>query len=215
MNNLVTRQRLLEAAGEVFADKGFRGATIRAICKRAGANVAAVKYHFGDKQKLYSAVAQYAHSQGVGTIEEAVQIPPDATAEQRVAVFARAMLRGLLASGKPAWHGKLMAREMAEPTGALKLIIDERIRPRLKILGEIVRSILGPDVPAVQVHRCARSIVGQIMFYHFARPVISRMFPDEKLDDSAVDALAEHIAAFSVGGLAELAKQNREKGGRS
>src|SRR4030095_12192205 len=54
-----TRQRLLEAAGEVFAARGFRAATVREICQRAQANLAAVNYHFGDKERLYAAVLQY------------------------------------------------------------------------------------------------------------------------------------------------------------
>ena len=51
-----TRQRLLEAAGQVFAEQGFRAATVRDICQRAGANIAAVNYHFGDKEALYREV---------------------------------------------------------------------------------------------------------------------------------------------------------------
>jgi AcrR family transcriptional regulator len=55
-----TRQRLLEAAGAVFAERGFRATTVREICHRARANLAAVNYHFGDKERLYGAVLQYA-----------------------------------------------------------------------------------------------------------------------------------------------------------
>jgi TetR/AcrR family transcriptional regulator, regulator of cefoperazone and chloramphenicol sensitivity len=61
IDQLVTRQRLLEAAGEVFADLGFRSATVRDICRRADANIAAVHYHFGDKEQLYAAAVHYAH----------------------------------------------------------------------------------------------------------------------------------------------------------
>ena len=59
-----TRNRLLNAAGEVFAEKGFKSATVRAICDRAGANIAAVNYHFGDKEHLYSEVLRFAHAYG-------------------------------------------------------------------------------------------------------------------------------------------------------
>ena len=52
-DGLETRQRLLEPASEVFAQKGFRDATIAEICREAGANVAAVNYHFGSKGELY------------------------------------------------------------------------------------------------------------------------------------------------------------------
>ena len=48
-----TRHRLIESAGKVFAEKGFPSATVREICQLADANIAAVNYHFGDKEKLY------------------------------------------------------------------------------------------------------------------------------------------------------------------
>ena len=51
-----TRNKLLEAAGQVFAEHGYHSATVREICMRAGANVAAVNYHFGDKLELYTEV---------------------------------------------------------------------------------------------------------------------------------------------------------------
>src|SRR6201997_5749410 len=51
-----TRDKILSPAGEVFAEQGFDGATIRAITERAGVNVAAVNYHFRDKAELYGRV---------------------------------------------------------------------------------------------------------------------------------------------------------------
>ncbi|MGQ9671001.1 MAG: TetR family transcriptional regulator, partial [Desulfosoma sp.] len=52
-DGLATRARLLDAACDVFAEKGYRGARLADICRRAGANIAAVNYHFGDKASLY------------------------------------------------------------------------------------------------------------------------------------------------------------------
>jgi AcrR family transcriptional regulator len=200
---LVTRQRLLEAAGEVFAEQGYRGATVRDICRRAGANIAAIKYHFGDKEQLYFAAVHYAHdcskrfaiNQGLGD---------KPTPRQRLHGFVRAMLMGILEEGKPAWHGRLMAREMAEPTAVLDQIAEQGVRPRLIALRGILAEILGTDVSDAVIRRCARSIVGQVLFYHFAKPMLERVFADEQFDASAVDALADHITEFSLGGLKAL-----------
>ena len=57
-----TRQRLLDAAGELFAEKGFRLAGTREICRKAGTEIAAIHYHFGNKENLYEAVLRYADS---------------------------------------------------------------------------------------------------------------------------------------------------------
>ena len=54
-----TRRNLINSAGPVFAAKGYQSATIREICKRAHANVAAVNYHFKDKLGLYAEVLNH------------------------------------------------------------------------------------------------------------------------------------------------------------
>ena len=58
--NLTTRERLVQAATRLFADNGYRGASVRDICNLAGANPGAVSYHFGGKRQLYRAVLRRA-----------------------------------------------------------------------------------------------------------------------------------------------------------
>jgi AcrR family transcriptional regulator len=198
----VTRQRLLEAAGQEFAERGFRNATVRDICNRADANIAAVNYHFGDKERLYAAAVHYAHQCAtrhdvVGAVAVAKELSP----EQRLHAFVHTFLTGILESGRPAWHAKLMAREIGEPTGVLDEIAEQTVRPRLMALSAIIRDIAGPDLPQQQVINCARSVVSQILFYHFARPMLVRVFPNEPFDQTRIDELADHIVAFSLNGL--------------
>src|SRR3712207_5289373 len=101
-----TRQRLLEAAGEVFAEAGFRAATVREICTRAGANVAAVNYHFGDKERLYTEVLKYAHRCAIVKYPPGMGLAPEAPAEQRLRGFVMSFLSRMLDDGRPAWHAK-------------------------------------------------------------------------------------------------------------
>ncbi|MEJ2426050.1 MAG: TetR/AcrR family transcriptional regulator, partial [Candidatus Thiodiazotropha sp.] len=53
-----TKEKLLQAAIKVFVEKGYRGATAQEICQRAGANMAAVNYYFGGKEKLYQYILE-------------------------------------------------------------------------------------------------------------------------------------------------------------
>jgi len=56
-----TRERILEVALPLFAERGYAGASIRAIAKAAGCNVATLAYHFDDKDGLYLTVCQRLH----------------------------------------------------------------------------------------------------------------------------------------------------------
>jgi TetR/AcrR family transcriptional regulator, regulator of cefoperazone and chloramphenicol sensitivity len=201
-----TRQRLLEAAGEVFAERGFRATTVREICQRAKANLAAVNYHFGDKERLYAAVLQYTFRYAIEKYPLDLGLGADATVEERLQAFIRSHLFGFLDEGLPAWHGRLMAREMAEPTGMLDTLVDQMIRPKAELLMSIVRDVLGHDADPRRVWRCAASIIGQCLFYHHARPVIKRLDPEQTYTPEAIEQLVDHIAQFSLAALRRLAR---------
>src|SRR5207245_8679011 len=147
-----TRQRLLEAAGEVFAERGFRDATIQEICLRADANIAAVHYHFADKEQLYRAVIQYA--EGCAGDSHPADIGPDTPAEKRLRGHIEAFLLRLLDEGHPAWLGKLMTRETSQPTPPLDVIAQEKIRTTYRREAAIVRALLRPGACHHEVRAC-------------------------------------------------------------
>ncbi len=204
-----TRQRLLEAAGAVFAERGFRATTVREICHRARANLAAVNYHFGDKERLYGAVLQYTLRYALQKYPPTLGLGVAATAEERLQAFIRSFLLRLLDAGLPAWHGKLMAHEIAEPTRALEALVDEVMRPEVELLRSIVRAILGEDANAWRVWQCAASILGQCLFYHHACPVITQLEPEQTFTPEAIAQLADHIAQFSLAALRQLAQRQQ------
>jgi TetR/AcrR family transcriptional regulator, regulator of cefoperazone and chloramphenicol sensitivity len=208
-----TRQRLLEAAGEVFVERGFRTATIREICRRARANLAAVNYHFGDKEHLYTAVLEYALGSALDkypflALGDGSGMP----ATSRLEAHIRYLLLSLFDDGAPAWLGKLVAREMVEPTRALDALVTSIITPMGQRLGAMVREILGDGATDVLVARCQMSIIAQCLHYRNARPVIQRLFPQERYEPADIAAMADHIARFSLTALAGLAASGADGG---
>lgn len=200
--NRETRLRLLQAAGEVFAEQGYRRATIRDICSRAGANIAAVNYHFGDKEKLYVAVLQHWLGEALQKYPPDGGLPASAPPRQRLHAFVRSWLFRMLGEGTPAWHGKLMAREMTEPTAGFDRILSDTVRPMSQRLNGIVRELLGPDADDRAVRDCAMSIAGQCCFYRHAHEMIRRLFPDQKFTADEIERLAGHITHFSLTAIA-------------
>src|SRR5438552_13996483 len=103
-----TRQRLLEAAGEVFAEHGYRRATVRDIVTRAGANIAAVNYHFGDKEGLYVAVLQHYAKESLTRHPPHGGLHPEASPDEQLHAFVRSFLLRIFDKGQQAVHGRMM-----------------------------------------------------------------------------------------------------------
>jgi TetR/AcrR family transcriptional regulator, regulator of cefoperazone and chloramphenicol sensitivity len=212
---MATRQHLLEAAGQVFADVGFRAATVREICERAGANIAAVNYHFGDKEQLYRAVLQETYRTAIKKYPADYGLRANATVEERLRAFVHSLLLRIFSEGPSARHGKLMAREMMEPTGALDAVVREDIRPMSALLLSIVSELLGPEVDEATKRLCANSVVSQALFYHHCRPVVVRIYPDMKFDRAGIERLTEHITQFSLAAVKNLAGKPRSARARA
>jgi len=210
--DLATKQRLLEAAGELFAERGFRNTNVRDICRRASANVAAVNYHFRDKEGLYAAVFQYAGACAIRVDEPGNGTGGARSPEQRLRGFIRGLLDSFFDGGRPAWLMKLVALEMIEPTRLLDTLVEERIRPDYTRLKSIVRALMGRRFDETAVGLCAFSIVGQCTFYRHNRSVVARLCPGQTYGPEEIERLADHITAFSLGALASLKTRRSGRG---
>lgn len=208
-----TRERLLETAGDVFSEHGYQAATVREIVTRAGANIAAVNYHFGDKEGLYTAVMEHFAKDALRKHPPHGGLTADAAPEEQLLAFVRSFLLRIFDQGHQAVHGRMMAREMIEPTAALNRVVEQFIRPLYSRLCALVKAIAGPGVKAPQVERSAKSIIGQILFYKHCSPVIARL-EGRRPDARDLDALAEHIVSFSVAGIRALKPVRRKGSGR-
>ena len=107
----------------------------------------------------------------------------------------------MLGEGTPAWHGRLMAREMSEPTAAFDLLLGESIRPIAKRLNGLVRDLLGPEASEATVRDCALSVAGQCCFYRHAHEMLRRLYPDHTHNPESIERLSKHITQFSLAAI--------------
>ena len=192
-----TREKLLQIAGPVFANRGYRAATIRDICAEAGTNGAAVNYHFGDKLGLYTEVVQQSvRAAEVVAVHNALN--RDAPPEEILRSLIRARLRGVPGEDRPDWHSRLLAHEFAQPTPALRQLIEKLARPIHKRLLELIGRIIGLPPNDDNTRLCAISVVGQVLAYVLPGPLLTEIWPELKMTHEQVERIADHIADFSL-----------------
>jgi AcrR family transcriptional regulator len=196
--HLQTRLRLIDAAGAVFAEKGFKAASIRDICRLAGANIAAVNYHCGCKKSLYKSVLRHAQRSAIKKYPLGGDISPRISPRKQLAAFVEMLLRYLLEGG--AWYGKLMIREIACPTPGLEDVVRKFFSRTYEASKRILRPMLGA-VDRQTLDLCAKSLLAQCIFYRQSDQVLRMMNQSPPSTLQGIRDLARHITAFSLGGL--------------
>ncbi|WP_165065554.1 CerR family C-terminal domain-containing protein [Paludisphaera rhizosphaerae] len=193
-----TKARLIEAAGREFAAKGFDQARIRTICDAAAANLAAVNYHFGDKEQLYRAVLLEAYRRRSTVITP--QIGEGLPAE-RLRAFIRFFFDQVVAGAdEDTWQSQLIMRELFHPSTALDHVVREWIQPRFNLLKSIMREIR-PGVDEDRLNALCFSVVGQCLMYRMTREVSGRLIGPENLKRLGHAYLADHVTEFTLAAL--------------
>jgi AcrR family transcriptional regulator len=206
-----TRTRLLEAAEEVFAEKGYEAAGTREICQKAGVkNVGAVNYYFGGKERLYAEAVKYA----MRTCCHGAPFPdwpPGTPPEQKLRDFVRTVMARMLEIPKAA-SMTLMSQEMTRvnPTAATVEAVEENIRPMADVLVGILDELL-PDVPFERRVLVGFSIIGQCLYYRQNRAVGEVLFGPRLMRQFSADDLASHIAEFSLNAVRRERRRGRAK----
>ena len=196
-----TRGKLLAAAGEIFAEKGFRNATVAEICLKAGTNIAAVNYHFGSKEALYSEAWRHAFAQSMQAHPPDGGAAADAPPEERLRGHVTALLQRIADENNREFC--FMQREFANPTGLLEEVMREEIRPLQERTERMVRELLGPQVAEREARFCEVGIISQCINPMVVRNRLKKGGENQdglrKIDD--IEAYARHVVAFSLAGI--------------
>lgn len=192
-----SRAALVQAALEIFAEKGFEGASTREIAERAHTNISSIRYYFGDKAGLYRA----AYTEPLLGCE--LTPAPDLFETQPL---SRALLVLYKAFLEPLKHGetlrlvmKLHFREMIEPTGAWAEEIDAEIRPHHRMLVNMLCKRFEVEKPDLDIHRLAFALMGTAVHYMIGQDLVNAFCPAVLKSKRAIDVLAERLARYALG----------------
>ena len=206
-----TRERILDAAERLFAERGFDGTSVRDVTAEAGVNLAAVHYHFGSKDVLFAAVLQRViapiRAEQLRMMDEAEANPAGLQVEALLAAFTLPELRlerELGARGKTVVH--LLSRMFAEPNAAVRdICVGEMGIAGGRFIAGL--ALLYPDLPPEELAFRMQCVIGVLVFF-----MADNVPPEWKVVDLAEpEKIFEHMSAFLVPALGAPSSRARSE----
>ena len=200
-----TKLALIEAAGKLFAENGFEGASVRAIADMAGANIAAINYHFGSKENLHTEALRYVvnkHSDlgGYGPWGGEGCFDTPAAIAETIYGTVKERFASYFSATRPPWHSQLLMRSLLKPSEALRAIVEQTFRPDHEELKQLFCRA-DPGLTEEQAQLWAFSFSAHITFYVLAEAPILMVMGKEKYDDAFLDAAADHAARAIIAAM--------------
>lgn len=178
-----TRQRLIEAALEVFGEFGFNGASTRMLADKAGANLAAIPYHFQGKEGLYRAAAQHIVDQmneftapTLGEIEQSLRNPQLSRGEALHLLhrYTDMMAAILVGSKEVNSQCAFVMREQLQPGAAFDILYKGMMRRILDVCAGLLAVLFHRPQSDPIINLRASAIFGQILIFRTSRNVTLR-----------------------------------------
>ena len=207
-----TREKILDVACRLFAEKGYRDTTVAMICRDAQSNIAAVNYHFGSKENLYRQAWRHAHQQLVALVSPDGNVAPNRPAAERLRGRIRAGLQRAMLS--EAYEFGIMRNEMANPTGLLRQVIDDAIRPIRRATQEILRELLGAKATDTDVALCEVCVVSPWIHITHRRQAEQHKGLAPVFREDMLEAMVEHFTAYALAGISEIRHRIEKSGGK-
>lgn len=189
-----SRERLMHAALQLFAQQGFAKTSTREIAEAAGTNLAAISYYFGDKAGLYRAV--FFEMQGKPEDEIARYSGQELSLREALQGLYTGFIEPLRQGDVAQLCMKLHAREILEPTGLWQQEIKEGIHPMHEALVQVLCRHLGLRQPDTEARRLALSLAGLGVHLHVCTDVIDVIEPALLRGPKAFDLWLERLVMY-------------------
>ena len=193
-----TRQALILTGLQLFGEKGFAATTTREIAAAAGANIGSISYHFGGKEGLHAACAEFIVATMRSVVGEIFDIDaPDAEtglkpeeARRRLSQLSGIMIEFLAARPEAELIAPFILREMTHPTDALQTIYGQVIEPVHKRLCRVWADATGMGYDDPRTLLSVFAVIGQVVYFRLAREIVLKRMGWSELGDSEAGEIA-------------------------
>jgi TetR/AcrR family transcriptional regulator len=189
---------ILKAAEGLFASRGYAETPIRDIARAAGVNSALIHYYFKNKDGLYRAILANAGSTVHSFLVEAVEGAE--SAQQRIDRFVRAYASYILGHPNLA---RILFREMITGGARLAELTTNYAQKNYSILRQtLTEGVRNGELRKLDVDLAPLSLLGMVIVFQVARPVISVVMNRTQYDENFIDRLSEHTVELFLKGAA-------------
>ncbi|TKB19750.1 MAG: DUF1956 domain-containing protein [Mesorhizobium sp.] len=213
-----TRAALVHAALKLFGRQGFDGTSTREIAAEAKANIGSIAYHFGGKEGLRAAAADYIvdtiqmiAGQALGATQATAPSNPEAARAQLFAALER-MVGFVVASPQAGEIVQFVLRELSHPTAALDRIYAGVFEPTHRRLCQIWEQATGEPAESEATKLTVFTMIGQVIYFRIGREAVLRRMGWREIGDKEA---AKVVAAATDNLRAMLAARDpaaRKKG---
>ena len=171
-----TRAKIMEAAGQLFTERGFNGVTVRDIAKKADTHLSALNYHFGSKEALYRDVLLHACRSSLLSPEEREYLqnldPHDA-----LFLFVKESISQYSKQTESNWELAIIDRECWYPSPVFEEVVDEFFRPETNFLAEIISRISGKPPQSHEIRFATIGLIGLLSLFGYYSHYVNAIAP--------------------------------------
>lgn len=203
-----TRNRILQAAGELFAASGYAETSSKAIAAQAQVDLASINYHFGNRSGLYQAVLTAAHDQLLGLAGLRQLVDSELPAVSKLRVLIEQLVEH--ATREPqAWQLRVLAREVLAPSSHLQVLFQDEALPKMGLVKRLLSEIT--EIPAEDpaLTPCLLNVIAPCLMLL----VGGRTFPGplREIFQMPTQTIARHLYHFALGGLGSIKSEYKQQ----
>jgi TetR/AcrR family transcriptional regulator, regulator of cefoperazone and chloramphenicol sensitivity len=187
-----TRTKLIEAAGQLFAERGFNGVTVRDIAKRSETHLSALNYHFRSKEALYrEAILEACKTDSITPKErkQLQKLDPD----KALHILVKEAIKQYADQRASRWKSIIIDRECRDPSSVFEEIVETYLKPDIDFIAQMIGRIVEKPPESHAVRFAAIGLIGLLAIHSSYDHFIEAVAPGLRKVFHKKDWLVRHI----------------------